>query len=377
GEMAAIQPVKIQLDNISYEILTQSNLGIDVSLMDSKINLSLDVYDKVTSNLLQKDVDVPSSTGYSKVAYYNSGKMENKGWEFSTDVIAVNNKKWKVSFNFNIAQNKNQILELPENKQDLNYTFGNKNYAYKFTEGEPLGSFYGYKYLGVYQNTTETYAQDAAGNTIFDINDNPVVTKNGSTKVYAGDAKYQDANHDGVINQYDIVYIGNSNPLIIGGFGINVSYKNIGLVATFHGRAGQKVINAVRMNNEYMYGNDNQSTAVLRRWRHEGDDTEIPRALYGLGYNDLGSDRFLEDASFLRLKTLTLKYDLPKDWSNKMHIRRLQVYITGYDLLTLTGYQGQDPEIGLSYVSKLYPMYIDNAATPKPQRVALGLNLNL
>lgn len=377
GEMSAIQPVKIQLDNITYETITQTNIGLDLSMFKNRLNVSLDLYDKLTSNMLQSSVSIPTSTGYTSVAYYNSGKMDNKGWELSTDFQAITSKNWKLFLNFNISQNKNQILELPENKQDVNYTFGNKNYAYKFSVGEPLGSFYGYKYLGVYQNTNETYAHDATGNVIYDISGNPVVMQNGNVKVYPGDAKYADVNHDGVINQYDIVYIGNSNPIFIGGFGFNLTYKNVGLVASFQGRLGQKVINAVRMNNEYMYGTDNQSTAVLRRWRHEGDITDIPRALYNRGYNDLGSDRFLEDASFVRMKTLTLKYDLPKKISNKLHIRRLQVYATGYDLLTFTRYKGQDPEINLSFVNGLYPMYIDNAATPKPLRVAVGLNLNL
>jgi len=377
GEMVAIQPVKIQLDNITYETVSQTNLGIDFGLLDNRLNLAIDLYDKLTSNMLQKNVDVPTSTGYTTVTYYNSGKMANKGWEVTTDVQLLKNKKWRFNLNFNISQNRNEIVELPENKQNLNYTFGNKNYAYKFSAGEPLGSFYGYKYLGVYQNTAETYAQDATGNTIYDITGNPVVVKNNTIKVYPGDAKYADVNNDGVINKYDIVYIGNSNPIFIGGFGFNLSYKNVGVVATFHGRAGQKVINSVRMNNEFMYGKENQSTAVLRRWRHEGDDTEIPRALYNRGYNDLGSDRFLEDASFLRLKTLTLKYDLPKKIADKMHIKKLQIYATGYDLLTFTNYKGQDPEISLSYIDKLYPMYIDNASTPKPMRFAVGLNLNL
>jgi len=375
--MSAIQPVKIELDNITYETLTQSNIGIDIGMFNDRLNLSLDMYDKLTTNMLQKNISVPSTTGYTTVLYYNSGKMDNKGWEFTTDVQVLKTKDWKMNVNFNISQNRNEILEIPSNKQDLDYTFGNKTYAYKLTEGEPLGSFYGYKYLGVYQNTAETYAKDANGKIIYDVNGSPVVMKNGTVKAYAGDAKYADINHDGVINKYDIVYIGNSNPLFTGGFGFNVTYKNIGLVATFHGRAGQKVINAVRMNNEYMYGSDNQSTAVLRRWRHEGDITDIPRALAGLGYNDLGSDRFLEDASFLRLKTLTIKYDLPKRLSKMMHIQRFQVYATGYDLLTWTKYQGQDPEISLSTVDGLYPMYIDNAATPKPMRFAIGLNINL
>jgi len=376
-DMTAIQPIKIQLDNIGYEIISQTDIGIDFGLFDSRLNLSLDLYDKVTSNMLQTDITVPATTGYTTVKYYNSGKMDNKGWDFSADYALIKNKDWKVNVNFNISQNRNEIIEIPENKQDLYYTFGNKNYAYKLANGDPLGSFYGYKYLGVYQNTAETYAKDASGKTIYDVNGNAVVMKNGTVKTYAGDAKYADINHDGVINKYDIVYIGNSNPLFMGGFGFNVTYKGVGLVATFHGRVGQKVINAVRMNNEYMYGTDNQSTAVLRRWRHEGDNTEIPRALYGRGYNDLGSDRFLEDASFLRLKTLTIKYDLPKKVAEKLHIKRLQIYATGYDLLTFTKYQGQDPEISQTFVNKLYPMYIDNAATPKPMRFSMGLNVNL
>lgn len=377
GQMVAIQPVRIQLENLTYETITQTNVGIDVGLFRNRLNFTIDLYDKLTSNMLQRDVDLPTSTGFSSVRFYNSGKMSNQGWEFRTDINVLKNKKWNFSLDFNIAQNRNKILELPENKQNENYTFGNKNYAYKFVVGDPLGSFYGYKSLGLYQNIEETYARDVDGNVINDINGAPVVMKNGGVKVYPGDAKYLDVNGDGVIDKYDIVYIGNSNPLFTGGFGFKLNYKEFGLVASFHGRAGQKVINQVRMNNEYMYGRDNQSVSVLRRWRSEGDETEVPRALYGRGYNSLGSDRFVEDASFLRMKTLTLKYDLPKTVVKKLGIQKLQVYFTGYDLLTFTNYKGQDPEINLSWVDKLYPVYIDKASTPKPLRIAAGLNIGL
>jgi hypothetical protein len=134
--------------------------------------------------MLQRDVTIPSTTGFPTVRYLNSGKMQNKGWELTIDQQVLRNKDWRFNINFNISQNFNEILALPSNKQDLNYTFGNKNYAYKFTAGQPLGSFYGYKYLGVYQNTQETYAVDASGNTIYDINDQPVVMRNGTVKVY-------------------------------------------------------------------------------------------------------------------------------------------------------------------------------------------------
>jgi len=377
GEMSAIQPTKIQLQNLKFETISQANIGIDLALYDNRLSFSVDIYNKVTTNMLQKDIALPSSTGYAKVAFYNSGKMSNQGWEFHTDIDVVRKKDWKFSLNFNISQNRNQILDLPSNKQNQNYTFDNKNYAYKFVVGDPLGSFYGYKYQGVYQNVTETYAHDLKGNIINDINGTPVIMKNGTYKAYPGDAKYQDVNGDGVIDSNDIVYIGNSNPLFIGGGGFNATYKGLALVASFQGRAGQKVINQAQMNDEYMYGTDNQSVAVLTRWRHEGDQTQIPRALYGLGYNTLGSDRFVEDASFLRLKTLTLKYDLPKKMLQKVGIQRIQVYVTGYDLLTFTNYIGQDPEINVKLIDKLYPVYMDNAQTPKPLRIACGLILNL
>lgn len=115
-----------------------------------------------------------------------------------------------------------------------------------------------------------------------------------------------------MIDEYDLVYIGNSMPSLTGGFGININYGDFKLRTFFHSRLGQSVINRTRINMENMYGKNNQSQAVLKRWRHEGDQTDIPRALYSVGYNWLGSDRFVDDASFLRLKQLTLTYSFPK-----------------------------------------------------------------
>jgi len=378
GEMTAIGPTSVEMKNLKYETVTQSNFGLDLGFFKDRLNFTFDLYHKKTTDMLHKDVSIPSSTGISgaKVAYYNSGEMTNQGWEFRTDIDIIRNKTWKVGFNFNISQNRNEINKLPENKKGMKYELKNGEYAYKFVEGNPLGAIYGYNCMGVYQNVEDTYAKDLNGNIINDVNGNPVVMKNGSETVYPGDAKYKDQNGDGVIDKYDIVYLGNTNPKITGGFGFSVNYKTWGLVASFHGRAGQKVINNVRYENENMKGKNNQSTAVLRRWRNEGDNTEIPRALYDRGNNHLGSDRFMEDASFLRLKTLTLKYEFPRELTQRMHIDRLNVYITGYDLLTWTNYSGQDPEIQESYVDGLYLTYKDGARTPKARRFSIGFNLN-
>jgi hypothetical protein len=127
------------------------------------------------------------------------------------------------------------------------------------------------------------------------------------------------------------------------------------------------------MNNEAMYNTDNQSKAVLRRWRNEGDDTDIPRALYNYGFNYLGSDRFVEDCSFVRLKTLSLSYKLPKKICEKFYAAGLNVFVTGYDLFTFTSYKGQDPEVTLP--SKLTDLAKDESTTPRSRRFAAGITL--
>jgi TonB-linked SusC/RagA family outer membrane protein len=372
--LPAIEPTTIQLDNLKWETVTQSNIGIDVELMESRLRITAEMYSKVTTDLLQKDVSLPSSTGYGSVKWYNSGSMSNKGFEFIASYDALKQKDWALTFDFNISKNINKVIELPENKQFENYEFGNGKYAYKIVEGNPLGSFYGYQCLGVYQNANETYARDLQGNVIYNIDNEPVVITNGTLPVYPGDAKYRDVNGDGIIDKYDIVYIGNAMPLFTGGAGANLRFKQVTLSCFFHGRAGNKIVNQTRINNENMRGSANQSTAVLKRWRHEGDDTDIPRALYARGYNYLGSDRFVEDGSFIRLKSLSLKYSFPKAMIREWGISRLDVFATGYDLFTWTKYTGQDPEVSLS--NNIYALSVDNSSTPKARRFALGLTLN-
>ena len=154
---------------------------------------------------------LPTSTGFSKIAWFNSGKMTNRGWEFRVDLNdIVKTKDWRFTFSFNISQNENKVNEFPSNLDMENYEFGNGKYAYLIMSGNPLGSFYGYRYKGVYQNTDDTYARDLNGNIINDINGKPVVVQNGTEKVYPGDAKYEDINGDGV---YWLAEIGISSHL--------------------------------------------------------------------------------------------------------------------------------------------------------------------
>lgn len=373
-DMPAIYPVRIQLDKLKWETSREWNYGVDMRLFQNKLGFTVDYYSKYTYDLLLRNVSIPATTGYSTIKYFNSGEMSNRGWEFRTDYEIFKNKDWRVAANFNISRNNNKVEKLPENMNEENYTFGNGNYAVRIVEGDPIGSFYGYRYNGVYQNTEDTYALDAEGNVMYDYNGDIIGMKNGTLSVYPGDAKYEDINKDGVINEYDIVYLGNANPILIGGGGFTVKYKQLSLTTFFYGRYGQKVINSARMSLENMYGTNNQSTAVLKRWRNEGDDTDIPRALYGMGYNYLGSDRFVEDASFMRLKTLSLSYAVPSTLLKQVGINSLSVFCTGYDLFTWTNYTGQDPEVSLP--SSATSLVKDNATTPVSRRVSLGFNLN-
>ncbi|RKD90960.1 SusC/RagA family TonB-linked outer membrane protein [Mangrovibacterium diazotrophicum] len=373
-DMAAIAPIKIQLDNLKWETSKELDFGADFIFMENKFKFTFDWYNKKTNDLLQKNVSVPASTGFTTIAWYNSGEITNTGIELRGDYEIYKNRDWRITVNANINRNVNKIVALPDNLTQESYTFGNGNYAQRLETGVPVGSFYGYKYEGVYQNVAETYARDAAGNIMNDVDGDPIVMQNGTLQAFPGDAKYKDTNNDGVINQYDIVYLGNSMPVFTGGGGFQVKYKSWTLTTFFHGRAGQKVINQGRMNTESMYGRDNQSTATLRRWRSEGDVTDIPRALYNYGYNYLGSDRFVEDASFIRLKTLSLSYNMPRDFVQKLGMQSLNVFLTGYDLFTWTKYAGQDPEVKMP--SATNALVKDESSTPISRRFALGVNIN-
>jgi TonB-linked SusC/RagA family outer membrane protein len=375
---AAVAPSSMQLNNLKWESSTEYDLGMDLAFFDNKLTMTFDYYYKYTSDLLQKSVSIPSSTGYSSqgntIAYYNSGALSNKGLEFRIDYEIFKNKDWRISTNFNINRNVNTIETLPDNLSESTFTLANGEYAQKLQAGTPVGSFFGFKYDGVYQNTEETYAQDAEGNTMLNLYGEPVVMKNGTYTCYPGDAKYKDMNNDGIINEKDVVYLGNSFPMVTGGGGFNIKYKQFSVIAFFHYRLGQKIINETRMNSESMYGTDNQSKAVLRRWRDEGDDTDIPRALWKYGLNWLGSDRFVEDCSFVRLKTLSVSYDLPKTICKKIRTNGISVFATGYDLLTWTNYTGQDPEVTLP--TKITDLAVDDAQTPRGQRFAFGVTVN-
>jgi hypothetical protein len=187
-----------------------------------------------------------------------------------------------------------------------------------------------------------------------------------------GDAIYEDINHDGNIDKRDVVYLGNSNPKLAGGFGPSISYDKLKILFYFTYRLNYDIINGTEMTTTNMYGWSNQSTAVLARWRNPGDVTDMPRAVYGAGYNWLGSDRYVEDASFCRLRSVTVSYNLGKKLLKKLNLEDLRFWLTADNLYTFTKYTGQDPEVSMS--AGPFGIAIDGDATPPTKRFTFGLS---
>jgi hypothetical protein len=327
------------------------------------------------------DVSIPTSSGYDGILM-NVGSMDNQGWDFSFRSYPVKNDKLTVTFDFNIAKNYNILRSVADNYPlERGRTTTNGDYKRIIQVGNPIGSFYGYRYLGVYKDEEATIATDKDGNKIYDANNNPVkMVYNYPAVNYEfqpGDAKYEDINFDGNINYMDVVYLGDANPDFTGGFGSTVRYKGLSFNLYFYGRYGNEIINQTKMYGENMFSYDNQTTATLRRWRKPGDETDIPRALIGYGYNWLGSDRFVDDGSFLRLKYITLSYTFPSELINKIHLSGLRTSVTINNLMTFTNYLGQDPEINInSRDGTIYTVGIDQSNTPRAKEVTFNFSIS-
>jgi TonB-linked SusC/RagA family outer membrane protein len=376
-DLGSIIPSNIQLDNLKWETVVQMNMGLDYSLIEGKISGSFDIYSKRTEDVIFVNTTLPSTSGFSTLEAQNWGTIENKGWEFYVSGEVYKSNTWTVNLNLNLAQNKNYIIEIPDGYARVKYTYDNGQYARRIEEGKPIGSFYGYHFLGVYPTDSDATVKDQDGNIVVNpiTGGNMYMTSKLGASFTGGDAIYQDLDYNGIIDERDITYLGDSNPLFSGGFGSNVSYRNLTLGAFFHFKYDFEVVNATRMFSENMYNKDNQSLATLSRWRKPGDITNMPRALQYAGFNWLGSDRFVEDASYIRLKTVTLSYKFGTSILNKLKIKSLRTFVTAYNLLTWTKYTGQDPEINLPGGDP-FAIAMDYSRTPPSRSITMGANIS-
>ena len=373
-----VVPINMELANLRWETVTGKNLGFNLQMFNKRFTVDVDLYENVTKDLLFPDIDISTVSGYSSISDQNAGSMKNQGWEVGIYSTPFKTKKWRVDFNFNISANQNMITEISEYyKTEEGNTDRNGQFKRFLQVDNPFGSFYGYRFKGVYTDLEATKARDAAGNVIIGPNGQEVYMRfnypNTDYVFQPGDAIYEDINHDGNIDSRDVVYLGNSNPKLSGGFGPTISFNNQWkLNLFFNYRLNYDIVNGTDMTTTNMYGWSNQSTAVLARWRNPGDVTNMPRAVFGTGYNWLGSDRYVEDASFLRLRSVSLSYNLGKNLLKKLNLEDLRFNVIVDNLYTFTKYRGQDPEVSMG--AGAFGMAIDNAATPPTKRVSFGVS---
>jgi len=373
---SAIYPSRMELKNLKWQSLHGVNIGANVSLYKGRVRMDAEVYRNRTKDMFFDGLQLSGVTGFSSI-FMNVGTMDNQGWEVAIWTQPVKKKDFIIGFDFNISSNENIIREIsdlyPNSKGDVTQ---NGEYLRLLQINNPFGSFYGYKFKGVYSDRDATIARGPDGKPIIGPNGQVIYMRFGYPTIdyifQPGDAMYEDVNHDGNINYMDVVYLGNSNPKLSGGFGPSVTYKNLKITTFFNFRLNYDVVNGTKMNTSNMYRFDNQSTAVLRRWRKEGDITDIPRGLINGGYNWLGSDNYVEDASFLRFRTITARYNFDKKILDKLKFKTLSAYITAENLVTFTKYTGQDPEISTRGADPFRIAY-DFSMTPPSRIVTLGL----
>ncbi len=333
-------PASIDNYTLKWEESEQTNIGLDLSVLNGRITFSADAYIRKTRDLLL-DAPLPTTTGFSS-ALQNIGNLENKGLEFSLNTVNVDKViNWNTTFN--ISFNKNKVTNLVVESLAMGDVAG-RGEAILLEEGRSLGTLYGYIWGGVDPETGNAYYVNKDGESTFEP------------------------------TPEDRTVIGNANPDFFYGLNNSVSYKNIGLTVFLEGTYGNDMLNATRIDSEGMTDPKNQLLTVNNRWRQPGDVTDIPKASWAVKDNSRISTRFIEDASYLRVKTITLSYQLPKSLLEKVGISQAKVYATGENLFTITDYSGFDPEVN-AYGGSNTMQGIDYGTYPQTRNMIFGINV--
>ncbi len=328
--------------DLKWETTDQTNVGFDLSMWNGKVTFTADAYLKKTRDVLL-DVQLSNSLPINKIQT-NAGSIENKGLDLSLSTVNMD-KGLRWSSDFNISFNKNVVTEL--RYTDVYYfgrIYSNNQDVSVVRKGLPLGSFFGYVADGVNPET--------------------------------GNMNYKDINNNGIFDPGDRTVIGNAQPDFVFGFTNDFKYKNFELNIFFQGSYGNDVFNATRIDLEGMFDSKNQSIDVLRRWTPNNRITDIPKAIGGGNvFNVYNSTRFVEDGSYIRLKSMTLSYNLKMDVLNRAGIRNLKLYTTAQNLLTFTKYRGFDPEVN-AFGRSATELGIDYGTYPHAITVTAGLNVD-
>ncbi|MFD1166140.1 SusC/RagA family TonB-linked outer membrane protein [Sphingobacterium daejeonense] len=336
-DFVSISPQNLRTPDLRWEKTTQTGVGLDFTGINNRLTVNLDYYFKKTSDMLMW-VDLPGSGNISQIQR-NEGEMTNRGFETNINAdIFQGEFEWTSGFNISFNRNKLTKLELKPVYYDARTSDFVNDDVVKNEVGRPVGGFYGYVSQGVDPET---------GNMI-----------------------YADLNNDGKTSVSDKTYIGDPNPNFTFGFTNNLYYKGFNLNVFIQGTQGNDIYNVSRMEMEGMYDGKNQSTRVLQRWRVPGQVTEVPRA----GYDMKNSSYFIEDGSYIRLKNVSLSYNIKAPALSRIGINKLAPFISASNLITLTKYTGMDPEVN-QWGNSGRVQGLDWGTYPQTRAFVVGLNM--
>lgn len=341
-------------DNLTWEKSRQTDIGLELGLLKRRIFLTIDYYSRITTDLLLS-VQVPTLTGFS-TASRNIGKVENKGMEFGLVTRNITGEfQW--STDFNVSFNRNKVLALGPTGDAIRSGsgVGETNIT---VIGKPLGNFYGFKQLGVFKDQADldSYPHEATAR--------------------PGDVKFEDVNGDGKINADDRTIIGNNQPDFIYGMTNTFSFKGIDIGISVQGIQGGQILNLSRRFIENLEGSQNQLTTVLNRWRSPQDPGNgvVPRANQRTtGNSNAISSRWVESASYFRIRNITIGYNIPKKLIERVKIQSLRLYGGVQNAFTSTKYLGYNPEVS-GYENALTGG-VDYGSYPLARTYTIGLNI--
>ncbi|MGN7722014.1 SusC/RagA family TonB-linked outer membrane protein [Chitinophaga sp. 22620] len=357
---------------LKWENTTQIDVGLDLGFLNNRIMFNADIYRKTTSDLLL-NANLPTTTGFSNV-FKNIGEVRNEGLELTLTTVNVRSKSFSWNSDINISFNRNKVMGLAENQDNLLSTIGWENSfntvpLYMASLNGPAAMFFGYLSDGLYQ--VDDFDKSASG--VYSLKLSEPTNGMARYRVQPGDIRYKDINLDGVVDEKDRVVIGRVLPKHSGGFNNNFSYKRFDLNIFFQWSYGNQIYNANRMmfeGNVNNKANLNQYASYNDRWTTDNQDSKMFRT-GGYGPSGYYSDYYLEDGSFLRLKTVSLAYSLPVRLLGPTFVKSLSATVSAQNIYTWTKYSGMDPEVSVRN-SALTPGF-DYSAYPRARTLVFGI----
>ncbi|MDO9553278.1 TonB-dependent receptor [Rhodonellum sp.] len=357
-DYSGASPSVMPNSGLTWETTTQYNAGLDLSFWENKLMINVDAYIKNTNDLLY-NVPIPRETGFNFITQ-NIGSIQNKGIELLMTTRNVSTLDYSWSTSFNISSNRNSVKDLPDNL--LTNGFIQNGAFHILKEGFPIGTFYGWRFDGVYARDED--------------NVNGITNGAQGPAYRGGDPIWHDVNGDGFIDQNDRQVIGNATPDFFGGINNDFTYKNFSLSVFFQFSYGNDIYSEINHQRNSIVRYNNLSTDALNRWRQQGDITDYPKPVRDDPLQSMNriQSRWVEDGSYIKLKNVHFRYSLPNKMLNRWKISKLDAYVTATNLITWTNYTGYDPDVN-SYSG--LRVGVDEGSYPQSRTIILGLNIGL